>query len=133
MIVLLLVVALLVWALGAPGPGTRRTDMMSLTGPSITLLGASTKALVRFRQDVGRYPGTDEGLAALYAAPAGTVDWQGPYLPGSIEEFADPWGRPYLYRCPAKFSEVGYDLWSRGPDGRDDEGAEGSDDVVNWR
>ncbi len=30
-------------------------------------------------------------------------------------------------------NEDGYDLWSRGPDQKDDGGKEGSDDVKNWR
>lgn len=68
----------------------------------------------------------------LYVAPDTVGNWQGPYMDGSLEELADPWGRPFLYRCPARYSDRGYDLWSMGPDGKDDAGAQGSDDITNW-
>ena len=39
------------------------------------------KALDQFRLDMGRYPSTEEGLAALMNKPAGdTGKWSGPYL-----------------------------------------------------
>jgi general secretion pathway protein G len=44
----------------------------------------------------------------------------------------DPWGNPFEYRSPGQFNEDSYDLWSRGPDGVDDNGRSGSDDIKNW-
>src|SRR5476649_2907707 len=42
---------------------------------------AFDKALDTYRLDVGHYPSTDEGLAALMAAPsAAGAKWNGPYL-----------------------------------------------------
>jgi general secretion pathway protein G len=85
------------------------------------------KALDQYRIDVGRYPDTQQGLAALNKRPAGAPHWQGPYLAKDVPN--DPWGRPYLYRSPGEHGE--YDLYS---DGRD--GAPGGDgdntDVVSW-
>lgn len=71
------------------------------------------KALAAFRLDVGRLPTTAEGLAALRQAPAGLSRWEGPYLDKALP--LDPWGRPYVYRCPGEQAE--YDLLSYGRDG----------------
>ncbi len=85
-------------------------------------------ALDAFRLDVGRYPTTEEGLKALREKPSGVEEWKGPYLPKDIP--LDPWGRPYIYKCPGEHGE--YDLLSYGLDGV--EGGEGENqDVVSWR
>ena len=73
------------------------------------------KALDSFRLDMGRYPTTDEGLAALNSAPAdGRERWAGPYLSKAAPP--DPWTRPYLYRSPGERSD--YELMSLGKDGK---------------
>ena len=51
-------------------------------------------ALEAYRRDVGDYPSTAEGLAALRVNP-GRPGWDGPYLPQDIPP--DPWGRDYVY------------------------------------
>lgn len=87
-------------------------------------------ALVRYRIDLGDYPSTNEGLAALITAPAGKAErWRGPYIevPGNRPP-ADPWGEAYRYRCPGTKNVGGYDLYSVGPDKTD--GSE--DDIGNW-
>lgn len=85
-------------------------------------------ALDAFRLDVGRYPTTEEGLKALREKPSGVEEWKGPYLPKDIP--LDPWGRPYIYKCPGEHGE--YDLLSYGLDGV--EGGEGENqDVVSWK
>lgn len=82
---------------------------------------------------MGRLPTTDEGLSALFVAPRGTQDkWHGPYLDMQPGELLDPWGEPYQYRCPARYSAEGFDLWSKGRNRVDDGGKPGSDDVGNW-
>src|SRR5581483_3621031 len=35
-----------------------------------------------YRVDVGSYPSTEQGLAALLEAPAGVANWNGPYVKG---------------------------------------------------
>ena len=80
-----------------------------------------------FETDNGRYPSSDEGLAALLAAPGNTQNWHGPYMEKDIP--SDPWNHPYIYVCPGKHNPSGYDLYSVGPDGR--EGNE--DDITNWQ
>lgn len=78
-------------------------------------------ALDQYRLDVGRYPSTQEGLAALNAAPAGETRWSGPYLKKSVP--ADPWGQAYQYQAPGAQGE--YEIRSLGRDGKP--GGEGED------
>lgn len=76
---------------------------------------AFEKSLDTYRLDVGRYPTTEEGMAALMAAPAAAgAKWNGPYLKKGVPK--DPWGNPYLYRAPGAKSE--YEIVSTGKDGQ---------------
>ncbi len=78
-------------------------------------LAAFEQALDLYRLDVGRYPSTEEGLAALVRQPAGTTGWNGPYLDGTTVP-ADPWGFAYVYRMPG--ADGAYDLYTLGADNR---------------
>lgn len=71
------------------------------------------KALDIYRVDVGRYPETEQGLAALNAGPANEPKWRGPYLQKAVPQ--DPWGRAYLYKSPGEHGD--FDLVSLGKDG----------------
>ncbi|MFZ4878031.1 type II secretion system major pseudopilin GspG [Janthinobacterium sp. Mn2066] len=76
---------------------------------------AFEKSLDTYRLDVGRYPNTEEGLAALLAAPpAAGTKWNGPYLKKAVP--LDPWGHPYQYRAPGTKGE--YEIISLGKDGQ---------------
>lgn len=78
-------------------------------------IAAFEKALDTYRLDVGRYPATEEGLAALMTAPpSATNKWNGPYLTKAIP--MDPWGHPYIYRSPGRNAE--YEIVSAGKDGQ---------------
>ena len=78
-------------------------------------------ALQTYRMDVGQYPSTEQGLAALMQAPAEVAEyWHGPYLNKQMP--VDPWRNPYQYRYPADNLQ-GLALYSMGPDGA--EGGEG--------
>ncbi len=82
----------------------------------IEMLGA---ALDAYRLDNGRYPTTDQGLAALFTAPTADpkpANWRGPYLRKQVPP--DPWGRPYVYRLPATGGKPGFELISFGADGQ---------------
>ena len=97
--------------------------------------GSIAKALDMYKFDMTKYPDTDEGLATLFQPKDKKKDderYNGPYMEGVFEQLKDPWGNPYEYRSPGEINEDGYDLWSRGPDGKDDGGKEDSDDIVNW-
>jgi general secretion pathway protein G len=70
-------------------------------------------ALDAFQGDCGRYPTTAEGLNALATAPPGVRTWRGPYVD---KVPIDPWGNPYVYRCPGSNGKD-YHLFCCGPDG----------------
>ena len=86
--------------------------------------------LTSYRVDVGDYPTTEEGLQALFTAPAGKTDrWRGPYVTdGTKFPITDPWGEPYQYRYPGVHNKGSYDCWSKGPDRADGT----DDDIGNW-
>jgi general secretion pathway protein G len=76
---------------------------------------AFEKSLDTYRLDVGRYPSTDEGLAALLVAPTTAgAKWNGPYLKKGVPP--DPWGHPYQYRSPGTKGE--FEILSLGRDGQ---------------
>lgn len=90
-------------------------------------IDALEKALDAYRLDVGRYPTTEQGLAALEVKPNNEAKWQGPYLKKAVP--LDPWGKPYQYRAPGEKAE--FDLFSFGKDGQ--AGGEGENaDITNW-
>jgi general secretion pathway protein G len=90
---------------------------------------AFTRAVGAFRIDVGRFPTTEEGLAALRAMPSvGAGKWSGPYLDKVIP--LDPWGRSYAYRWPSTHGGD-FDIESFGKDGQP--GGNGEEaDVTNY-
>jgi general secretion pathway protein G len=51
--------------------------------------------------DNGRYPSTEEGLAALLSKPASAANWNGPYIRNQTT-FNDAWNTPYQYKSPAE-------------------------------
>jgi general secretion pathway protein G len=90
----------------------------------IELLGT---ALDTFRLDVGRYPTSQEGLAALNQKPGGLERWDGPYLKKEVPP--DPWGKPYIYKSPGEHGP--YDIISYGADAAP--GGDGTGrDVTSW-
>lgn len=89
--------------------------------------GNLSVALKLYEVDNGRYPSTEQGLAALLTKPSSPPmprDWKGPYLE---QEPLDPWQKLYVYRCPGAHPPRDYDLYSVGPDG-----VESDDDIRNW-
>ena len=115
--------------------------LAALAGPQLMGLlgGAKTKAarlqvdgletvLDLYKLDVGGYPSTDQGLAALLKQPSGVKDWNGPYLK-KADGLLDPWKRTFNYRFPGEHGP--YDIFTLGAD--DSEGGNGEDqDVTNW-
>ena len=128
LIELLVVLVILGLLAGLVGPqilrylGSAKSDTAQL---QIAELGAG---LDLFHLEVGRYPTSDEGLAALSMEPTGVNNWNGPYLKKK-DIPVDPWGNDYHYQYPGENGE--YDLYSLGRDNSD--GGEGEDaDVVSW-
>jgi general secretion pathway protein G len=88
---------------------------------------AFEKSLEQYRLDVGSYPSSEQGLAALVTRPGQVARWDGPYLAKGVP--LDPWGHAYLYKAPGQHGDV--DLMSLGRDGQP--GGEGLDaDIANW-
>lgn len=83
-----------------------------------------------FYLDMGRYPGTEEGLRVLYSPPDdGAEKWKGPYPKKPIPK--DPWGNLYIYESPGSHTAMTYEVSSLGKDGQ--EGGESYDaDIVSW-
>lgn len=105
--------------------GTQRRAEIDLTKTQIASLASD---LERFRLHCGRFPTTDEGLAALLTKPDAdevAEKWGGPYIQKPAK---DPWGRELRYQSPGRYNEDSYDLWSVGPDGQDGT----DDDITNW-
>ncbi len=77
-------------------------------------ISAFEKALDTYRLEIGHYPTTEQGLAALVARPENVPKWGGPYLQKDVP--LDPWGKPYQYKAPGERRE--YDILSFGKDGQ---------------
>jgi general secretion pathway protein G len=116
--------------------------LISLVGPAVLNQFGSAKhkvaeqAVARiggildmYHLDVGSYPTTEQGLAALAARPLAVKGWSGPYVKTG-EEFTDPWGQKFQYRSPSQRPGRAYDLISLGADGK--AGGEGeAADIIN--
>ena len=101
---------------------------MELVGPRVlNYLGESkskaakiqiesfSSALDLYYLDLGRYPSSNEGLAALTRGN-NLPGWNGPYLRGGVVP-NDPWGHAYVYRSPGERSP--FDIISLGSDGQE--------------
>lgn len=84
-------------------------------------------AMELFHIDVGRYPSSTEGLAALVKSPGNIPGWNGPYLAkGDVP--LDPWGKPYIYQAGQNTGS--FVIKSLGADGKEG-GADENADVSN--
>lgn len=81
-------------------------------------------AVEKYRQDMGSYPGQENGILCLIENVFSEPQWKGPYV---VEIPLDPWARKFQYRYPGIKNPDSYDLWSLGSDG-----VESSDDIGNW-
>jgi len=102
-----------------------RSEQARITAAQTQISNFET-ALDTFEVDNAYYPQGDDGLQLLMEEPDEAKNWKGPYLKKGIP--LDPWGNAYIYECPGKHNEDGYDIMCLGPDGR--EGTD--DDITNW-
>ncbi len=122
LLVVLVILALLAALVGPRVVGYMSTSKVKTARVQIA---AYQTALELYHLDLGRYPQTAEGLAALAAAPAGVSGWAGPYLDKAVA--TDPWGTPYDY---AASPDAGtFKLRSFGADGQ--EGGEGDNGDIS--
>ncbi|MEZ7972551.1 MAG: type II secretion system major pseudopilin GspG [Pseudomonadales bacterium] len=97
---MLVVLVLMAMLAGLVGPRLFQkvgSSKIKIAQAQIELL---TSALDTYRLDVGRYPTTEHGLAALRKEPDGVKNWDGPYLSKDVP--LDPWRVAYLYKAPGK-------------------------------
>lgn len=83
-----------------------------------------------YRMHMGRFPDSDEGLAALVEPPDDEEEakkWRGPYVE-DVSKLKDAWGNDFIYESPGRVNEDRYDLSSPGADGQPDT----DDDITNW-
>lgn len=129
LIELLVVVAILGLLVAFVAPAVIRTlgsTKHKIADQSITRISG---ILDIYRLDVGGYPTTQQGLAALNTKPSNVAGWNGPYVQNDAA-LKDPWNRPYQYRSPSQRPGHAYDIISLGADGRP--GGEGEDaDLIN--
>ena len=113
MIELLVVLVILGLLAGLIGPQVMKHVGSSKTKAAKLQIEQLVSALDIYRLEVGSYPTTEQGLAALVEQPDGVETWGGPYLRKSVVP-KDPWGGDYLYRYPGENGEL--DIYSLGAD-----------------
>ena len=109
---LLVVIVILGLLIGLVAPAVLRqlgNARNSVAKQSIVRIGG---ILDLYKLDVGSYPTTEQGLAALVVQPTQVSNWNGPYIKGDVPN--DPWGHPYIYRSPSSRTNHDYDLCSNG-------------------
>lgn len=127
-------------ALGVVGLGIWSSSRARSTLPRARLARVQLKslstALEAYRVDTGAYP---RGLfVGLCRGPREGGGPNPPYFRAGPEDqgrdevsgelsVLDPWGRPFHYRR----GEESFDLWSSGPDGRNDDARPASDDITS--
>ena len=128
LIEILVVLAIIGLMAGLVGPKVMKQFSASKTKAARLQINDFSGALDMYRLDVGRYPGTDEGLGALIAQSGSAKNWNGPYLRKKTLP-TDPWGNAYHYRNPGEHGE--FDIYSLGADNA--QGGEGENqDIGSW-
>jgi general secretion pathway protein G len=125
---LLVVITIIGLIMGLVGPRVLNYLSESKTKAAKIQIESLASALDLYYLDVGRYPTSSEGLAALVKRPGNTTTWNGPYLKGGLVP-ADPWGNPYVYRSPGEHGT--YDIISYGSDGTEG-GTGAAADITSW-
>ncbi len=156
--VIAIIVILLGFLVGASSSARKRARVNQAKAE----IAALETALNAYRADAGAFPVDSAGgsvntdvvrqLSGIDLSGAKlnglSNDWNGPYmefdknrLDASSGEFLDPWKNPYRVRGigdDAGTTEANlhnkytFDIWSYGPDGINQDGADTSDDIPNF-
>jgi general secretion pathway protein G len=122
MIVVSIIVILLGLAISKMGNPIAPTKAVAVRA-DIQSIGTQ---LMQYNAMNGFYPTTEQGLQALVTQPESEPRPNRWFR--SFEKIpTDPYGSPYIYRCPGIKHSDKYDLYSAGPNRIDDNGA-GDDD-----
>lgn len=115
MIELMVVMVILGLIAGLVGPRFfGRADVAKVQAAE-TQIEMMRSALNLFYLDMGRFPSTQEGLAALLRKPSEAKFWQGPYLDNELPK--DPWQNPYKYELKRSGLSQ-FSIYSLGADGK---------------
>lgn len=106
-----------------------RLDDAKIVAAKSDIAGLS-QGLKLYRLDNGRYPTSEQGLAALVVKPMTEPLPQNWKTNGYLDKLPkDPWGHDYKYLQPGVHGEI--DVFTQGADGAP--GGEGQDaDIGNW-
>ncbi len=127
LIELLVVLVILGMLAGLVGPRLFSNVDKSKVKTADTQVKMLRGSLQTYRLDVGSYPSTEQGLAALMRKPSDVSNWQGPYLEDELPK--DPWNNAYVYKSPVDNLQ-GFALYSLGADGKP--GGDGLDADVGY-
>ncbi len=125
---ILVVITIIGLIMGLVGPRVLNYLSQSKVKAATIQIESLSGALDLYYLDVGRYPTSAQGLAALVQRPGGVSSWNGPYLKNNNVP-NDPWGHPYLYRSPSEHGP--YEIVSLGSDGTEG-GAGNAADIKSW-
>jgi general secretion pathway protein G len=112
----LLVLTILVILGSTVGVFLSRTQTTAQKKVAKIQVDALAQLMEQYHIDVGTFPASQQGIDALFTAPADLADpsrWAGPYSKKQVEP--DPWLNPYQYESTGDSFRV----WSFGPDGQD--------------
>jgi general secretion pathway protein G len=113
---ILVVIAIIGLLIGLVAPAALRQLSQARVSVAKQSIERISSVLDLYKLDVGSYPTTDQGLAALVQQPTGVGTWNGPYIKGNAAP-VDPWNHPYHYRNPSDRPGHDFDLCSAGPSG----------------
>lgn len=113
-LVVLVILGLLIGLVAPAAIRTLGSAKEKIAHQSIERIGT---VLDMYKLDVGSFPSSDQGLAALLVKPTDAANWAGPYTKGTTVP-TDPWGRPYVYRSPSSRQGYDYDLCTLGANGQ---------------
>ncbi len=125
LMVVLVIMGLLAGLVGPRLFGKVDSSKVKTTETQIKMLKG---ALQTYRLDLGRYPTTAQGLAALQQPPGESSKyWQGPYMDDELP--MDAWNTAFQYQSPLNTTQ-GFALFSFGADGQ--RGGEGNDADIGY-
>lgn len=114
MIELLVVMVILGLMAAMVAPNVIRPGIKARIQTTRTQIMTLATAVNQFALDTGRYPTSQEGLAALLEAPTDVSGWNGPYLDADALP-KDAWRKDFVYRAPERSGR--FEILSYGADG----------------
>jgi general secretion pathway protein G len=100
-------------------------------GEAFTTVASVTWACKAFKDEHGVFPAEETWFDELTGTHKAVINkrrigW------ANLATTNDPWGNPYIYKCPGKHNTHSIDFYSRGRDGLSKTGGDDPDDISNW-